>query len=207
MANEVLIGLKIGAAISGSLNAAFGSAKSTVQQLGRATDGLTAKQKLIGTELAASIARSGTGIERMRRQYDQVGRTIDQLKVKQERLNTSIARGENLKNKRGELRGQAMETAGTAAVIGAPVVQSMRTAIDFKDRTNDIAITGGFNAEEEAQLGNVMRGSALKWNQTQTEVAAGAPVPKSWPRTLQSWPKQPQPLAPAWMTSVPWPSR
>ena len=176
MANEVLVGLKIGAAVSGSLSAAFGSAKSTVQQLGRATDGLTAKQKLIGTELAASIARGGTGIERMRRQYDQVGRTIEQLKVKQDRLNTSIARGETLKNKRGELRGQAMETAGTAAVLGAPVVQSMRTAIDFKDRTNDIAITGGFSEEEEAKLSDVMRGAALKWNQTQTEVAAGTAV-------------------------------
>lgn len=176
MANEVLVGLKIGAVVSGSLNAAFGSAKSTVQQLGRATDGLTAKQKQMGAELAASLARGGSGIERMRRQYDQVGRTIDQLKGKQERLNTSIARGEALKSKRGELRSQAMETAGTAAVIGAPVVQSMHTAIDFKDQTNDIAITGGFDAAEEAQLGNVMRGSALKWNQTQAEVAQGTAV-------------------------------
>ncbi|AZD92054.1 Phage protein [Pseudomonas chlororaphis subsp. aureofaciens] len=162
--------------MSGSLSAAFGSAKSTVQQLGRATDGLTAKQKLIGTELAASLARGGTGIERMRRQYDQVGRTIDQLKIKQDRLNTSIARGETLKNKRGELRGQAMETIGTGAVLGAPVIQSMRTAIDFKDRTNDIAITGGFDTAKEKRLGDVLRGSALKWNQTQMEVAAGAQV-------------------------------
>ncbi|WP_256581572.1 MULTISPECIES: phage tail tape measure protein [Pseudomonas] len=158
------------------MSAAFGSAKSTVQQLGRATDGLSAKQKLIGTELAASLARGGIGIERMRRQYDQVGRTIDQLKIKQDRLNTSIARGETLKNKRGELRGQAMETVGTGVVLGAPVVQSMRTAIDFKDRTNDIAITGGFDATEEAELSNVMRASALKWNQTQTEVATGTAV-------------------------------
>ncbi|WP_256240700.1 phage tail tape measure protein [Pseudomonas sp. MRSN 12121] len=158
------------------MSAAFGSAKSTVQLLGRATDGLTAKQKLIGTELAASLARGGTGIERMRRQYDQVGRAIDQLKIKQENLNTSIARGATLKNQRGELRGQAMETLGTAAVVGAPVVQSMRTAIDFKDRTNDIAITGGFDAAEEAELSNVMRASALKWNQTQTEVATGTAV-------------------------------
>lgn len=176
MANEVLVGLKIGAAVSGSLHAAFGSAKSTVQQLGRATDGLTAKQKLIGTELSAALARGGSGIERMRRQYDQVGRSIDQLKLKQERLNTSIARGETLKNARADLRGQAMETAGTAAVIGAPIVQSMRTAIDFKDQTNDIAITGGFDETEEKRLGDVMRGAALKWNQTQTEVANGTAV-------------------------------
>lgn len=176
MASEVRVGLRIGAAVSGTLSGAFGSARSTVQQLGRATDGLTAKQKLIGTELAASLARGGTGIERMRRQYDQVGRTIDQLKVKQDRLNTSIARGETLKNKRSELRGQAMETIGTGAVIGAPVVQSMRTAINFQDQTRDIAITGGFDEAEEARLSDVMRGAALKWNQTQTEVANGTAV-------------------------------
>lgn len=176
MANEVLVGLRIGAAVSGTLQSAFGSARSTVQQLGRATDGLTARQKLIGTELAASLARGGTGIERLRNQYTQVGRTIDQLKVKQEQLNTSIARGETMKNRRGELRGQAMETIGTAAVLGAPVVQSMRTAIDFKDQTNDIAITGGFDAAEEERLSGVMRGAALRWNQTQTEVAKGTAV-------------------------------
>lgn len=176
MANEVLVGLRIGAAVSGSLSAAFGSAKSTVQQLGRATDGLTAKQKLIGTELAASIARGGSGIEHMRRQYDQVGRTIEQLKVKQEGLNASIARGATLKNQRSELRGQAMETLGTAAVVGAPIVQSLRTAIDFQDQTRDIAITGGFDEAEEKSLSDVMRGSALKWNQTQTEVAKGTGV-------------------------------
>ncbi len=176
MANEVLVGLKIGAAVSGSLHAAFGSARSTVQQLGRATDGLTAKQKLIGSELAASIARGGAGIERMRRQYDQVGRTIEQLKQKQERLNTSIARGETLKSKRADLRGQAMETAGTAAVMGAPVVGALRTAVDFQDQTRDIAITGGFDEAEEKRLSDVLRGAALKWNQTQTEVANGTAV-------------------------------
>jgi TP901 family phage tail tape measure protein len=176
MANEVLVGLKIGAVVSGSLHAAFGSAKSTVQQLGRATDGLTTKQKLMGTELAASIARGGSGVERLRRQYDQVGRTIEQLKAKQERLNTSIARGETLKNKRGELRGQAMETIGTGVALGAPVVQSVRTAIDFQDQTRDIAITGGFDEAEEKRLSDVMRGAALRWNQTQTEVAKGTGV-------------------------------
>jgi TP901 family phage tail tape measure protein len=176
MANEVLIGLKIGAAVSGSFSAAFGSAKSTVDQLGRATDGLTHKQKLIGTELSAAIAKGGTGISRLRRQYEQVGLTIDQLKLKQERLNLSIARGDKLKNNRGELRSQAMEVAGTAAVLDAQVVQSMRTAIEFQDQTRDIAITGGFDEAEEKRLSDVMRGAALRWNQTQTEVANGTAI-------------------------------
>ncbi|MDR6915114.1 TP901 family phage tail tape measure protein [Pseudomonas sp. 3296] len=176
MANEVLVGLKIGAVVSGSLNAAFGSAKSTVQQLGRALDGLTAKQQLMGHELSASLARGGTGVERLRRQYDAVGRTLDQLKVKQNSLTASIARGEALKTKRGDLRSQAMEVAGTGAALGAPIVQSMKTAIDFQDQTRDIAITGGFDPAEEARLSTVMRGAALKWNQTQTEVANGTAI-------------------------------
>ncbi|MDH4869808.1 phage tail tape measure protein [Pseudomonas sp. BN515] len=176
MANEVLVGLKIGAVVSGSLHAAFGSARSTVQQLGRATDGLTAKQKLIGTELAASVARGGAGVERLRRQYDLVGQTIDQLVQKQNRLTASIARGETLKAQRADLRGQFMETAGTAVTLGAPLVMAGRTAVDFKDQVNDIAITGGFDAAEEQRLSNVLRGSALKWNQTQKDMAAGAQV-------------------------------
>ncbi len=176
MANEVLIGLKIGAAVSGSLSAAFGSAKSTIDQLGRATDGLNHKQALIGTELSAALAKGGTGVGRLRRQYDLVGVTIDQLKLKQEHLNRSVARGELMKNRRGELRGQAMEVAGTAAVLGAPVMQSVRTAIDFQDQVRDIAITGGFDEAEEQRLSTVMRGAALRWNQTQTEVANGTAV-------------------------------
>lgn len=176
MANEVLLGLKIGAVVSGSLSAAFGSAKSTIQQLDRATDGLTAKQKMIGSELSTSLARGGAGIKALRHQYDQTGHTLDQLKAKQDRLNTSIARGEKLKAQRGDLRSQAMETAGTAAVLGAPVIQSLRTAIEFQDQTRDIAITGGFDEAEEKRLSDVMRGAALKWNQTQSEVANGTAV-------------------------------
>lgn len=173
MANEVLVGLKIGAAVSGSLHAAFGSARSTVQQLGRATDGLTAKQKQIGSALAASIAKGGTGVERLRRQYDQVGRTLDQLKHKQDRLNTSIARGETLKSQRADLRGQAMETVGTAVVLGAPIIQALRTSVDFQDQLRDIRITAGFDASEETELARMIRGVAIDKNQTQNDVNAG----------------------------------
>lgn len=176
MANEVLVGLKIGAAVSGTLHAAFGSARSTVQSLGRTTDLLRGKQAELGRSMATALSTGASGIGNLRRQYDQVGRTLEQLKLKQDRLNTSIARGETLKNQRAELRGQAMETAGTALALGAPVVQSVRTAMDFQDQTRDIAITGGFDEAEEKRLSDVLRSSALKWNQTQTEVAKGAQV-------------------------------
>lgn len=173
MANEVLVGLKIGAAVSGTLRTAFGSARSTVQQLGRATDSLTVKQQQLGAELSAALARGGTGIGRMRRQYDEVGRTIDQIRLKQERLTASIARGETLKNQRADLRGQAMETIGTAAVLGAPLVKALRTGISFQDEVRDIRITAGFDASQETELAKMVRGTALAKNQTQSDVNVG----------------------------------
>ncbi|MFJ4141416.1 phage tail tape measure protein [Pseudomonas sp. NPDC089734] len=176
MANEVLVGLRIGAAVSGSLQSAFGSARSTMQLLGRSADNLTSRQKLLGAELASSLARGGTGIEKMRNQYAQLGRVIDQLKAKQENLNASIARQDRHTEARGETRGQIMETLGNAAAVAAPIVISMKSAIDYKDQTNDIAITGGFDEANEESLSNVMRGAALKWNQTQEEVAKGTAV-------------------------------
>lgn len=176
MANEVLLGLKIGGIVSGSFNAAFGSARSTVQQLSRATDGLAAKQHTIGHALSASLARGGQGIGQLRRQYDAVGAAIDQLKTKQESLTASIQRGEALKTKRKELRGQALEVIGTGAALGAPVVRSFNTAVDFQDRIRDIAITGGFNPKQELRLGQAMRDAALRWNQTHTDVANGTAI-------------------------------
>jgi hypothetical protein len=173
MANEILVGLKIGATVASTLSAAFGSAKSTITQLGRATDGLTAKQKQIGAGLAASLARGGSGIERMRRQYDLVGRTIDQLGTKQERLNTSIARGARLKDERKDLRGQAVETGGTAVAVLGPVVKSLRTAVDFQDQLRDISITADFSPAAEAELGKMIRGTAIRANQTQTDIGIG----------------------------------
>ncbi|MDH0894353.1 phage tail tape measure protein [Pseudomonas sp. GD03875] len=163
--------------VSGTLHSAFGSARSTVQQLGRATEGLTRQQK----ELASSIQRGlGTlapsSLAALNRDYERVGRTIDTLRLKQEKLTASIARGQVLKERRAELRGEMMETVGTAAALGAPLVLAGRTAMEFRDRTNDIAITGGWSAAEEEQLGATLRTQALKWNQTQMEMAAGTQV-------------------------------
>lgn len=175
--NEVLVGLKIGAVVSGTLHSAFGSARSTVQQLGRGIEGLTRQQ----TQLSSAIQRgmgvlAPSSLAALNRDYERVGRTIETLRGKQEALTASMARGQALKDRRGELRGEFMETAGTAAALGAPLVLAGRTAMDFRDRTNDIAITGGFSEAEEDQLGLALRASAVRWNQTQLEMAGGAQV-------------------------------
>ncbi|NYT80876.1 phage tail tape measure protein [Alcaligenaceae bacterium] len=176
MARDIEVGLRIGAAVSGSVRAALGSVRGTVQQLGRVTDSLTTKQQQIGSTLSAAVASGAGRLATLRAEYDRVGRTIDQLKVKQDQLNGSIARGEALASQRKALRGQALEVIGTATVIGAPLVQALRSTASFQDQTTDIAITGGFSQAEEARLGNVLRQAAKDFNQFQGDVAAGAQI-------------------------------
>lgn len=174
MANEILVGLKIGATLSGAFHAAFGGARSTVQMLGRTTDGLTSKQKELGDVIRRQMGTlAPSALVALNRDYEKIGRTLDQLKVKQDKLTASISRGEALKARRADIRGQFMETAGTAAAIGAPAVLAVREAMSFQNDLRDIRITAGFDAGEEAELGKMVRGVALEKGQTHSAVNAG----------------------------------
>ncbi|MDO5940644.1 phage tail tape measure protein [Burkholderia cepacia] len=176
MANELLVGVKIGAVLSGTFQAAFASARGTSMRLGQVADELRAKHTRLGEVMARAMSHPTRNVGELRRQYDRLGQTLDQLRTKQERLTASMARGEALKVARADLRGQAMETAGTAIALGAPVVQSVKLAAGFQDQMRDIAITGEFSKAEEAKIASTVRGAAIAWNQTQSEIGRGLGV-------------------------------
>jgi len=176
MANELLVGVRIGAALSGTFRTAFDSARGTSRRLGQAADELRAKHARLGEVMARAMAHPTRNVGELRRQYERLGRTIDQLRAKQERLAASMARGEALKAARADLRGQALETGGTALALGAPVVQSVRLAAGYEDAIKDIAITGELSRNEELKLGKTIRDAALRYNQTQFEIAKGVGV-------------------------------
>lgn len=176
MSNELIVGIKIGAALAGTFQAAFASARGTLGQLGQTVDRLKDRQDRLGRAMAQALAHPARNVGALRAQYERLGATIDRVAARQAALAASIARGEALKQQRAELRGSIMETAGTAVALGAPVVQSVRLAASHQDRMRDVAITGDFSAREEAQVGRAVRESALRWNQTQAEVAKGVAV-------------------------------
>lgn len=176
MANELLVGVKIGAVLSGTFQAAFASARGTSLKLGQAADELRVKHARLGEVMARAMSHPTRNVGELRRQYERLGQTIDQLRAKQEKLAASMARGEALKAARADLRGQAMETAGTAIALGAPVMQSVRLAAGFQDQMRDIAITGEFTKAEEARISGTVRESATRWNQTQAEIGRGLGV-------------------------------
>ncbi len=176
MSRDLLVSVRIGAALSGTFRAAFDSARGTSLRLGQAADDLRARHARLGEIMARAMSHPTRNVGELHRQYERLGQTMEQLRIRQERLTASMARGQALRSQRGELRGQAMETAGTALALGAPVMQSVRLAAGYQDQIKDIAITGEFSPAEEARLGASLRESALRWNQTQSEAARGASV-------------------------------
>lgn len=176
MANEFLIGIKIGAALAGNFNAIFSSARTTALKLGQTATEIGNRHTRMGEMMARALSHPARNVGALRSQYERLGTTLDQLRYKQEKLMASMARGAALRNERSELRGQAMETIGTAVAIGAPAVKSVMVAASFQDQLRDTAITGEFSKDEEARIGSTIRKSALDWNQTQLEIGRGIGV-------------------------------
>lgn len=191
MANELLIGLTIGATVAASFHAALGIARSNVTRLERATEGLIAKQTLMGSRLSEALAQGGSGVERLRGQYDRVGHSVDQLKRKQVLLNASIIHGARAQRLRQLPGVEGSGAIRTGAVLGIPLAQAFRSAVDFRDQMRDIAITAALTPAQELHLGGVLRDAALSGNQPHAEVAKGTAVLAesgiSDPKELAGW--------------------
>ena len=69
MANELLVGVKIGAALAGSFQAAFATAKGTLGQLGQAADLLKARHDRMGNTMAQALAHPMRNEGALRSQY------------------------------------------------------------------------------------------------------------------------------------------
>lgn len=176
MAKELFVGVVIGGAVSSAFMAATAGAKTTLRQLGSVADELKNKHSRMGDVMARAFAHPSRNVSTLRREYARLGQTLDQVRIKQERLAARLAAGNALKDARADTWGRMKETGAAAIAVGAPIVKSVRLAAGFQDQMRDIAITGEFNAAQEAGLGQTIRDSALKWNQAQDEIGRGMQV-------------------------------
>lgn len=173
MASEIGIKLVVGAALAGSFQAVLGGAKKTVADLGAAAERLQSRHERLGAVMARAMAHPARPLADLRQRYEALGRTLEQIRQKTEALNQSMARGAALKAGRDERLGAMRETAGAALAVGAPVVASVKLAAGLEDLVKDIAITGEMTQAEERKLGQVLRETALNYNQHAAEIGAG----------------------------------
>lgn len=173
MASEFYVGVKIGAAVMGSFQAAFGSARSTLSGLGVATQVLSSRHGRMGDVMARAFAHPTRNVAALRQQYERLGQTLDTLRVKQERLTASLTKGEGLRQARVGMAGDMFATYATATAVAAPVVGAVKQATGFEAGLRDIAITGNLTRDEEVKLGSAIRQAALATSQGHGAIVQG----------------------------------
>ncbi len=173
MASEFYVGVKIGAAVMGSFQAAFGSARSTLSGLGVATQALSVRYGRMRDVMARAFAHPTRNVAALRQQYERLGQTLDTLRIKQERLTASLAKGEALRQSRVGMAGDMFATYATATAVAAPVMGAVKQATGFEAGLRDIAITGNLTRDEEVKLGSAIRQAALATSQGHGAIVQG----------------------------------
>ncbi|MCO7614105.1 phage tail tape measure protein [Pseudomonas chlororaphis] len=175
MASTIIAGLRIAASATGM--AVFGGAQKSLAGLKTDTEQLRIKQEALGQSIKRNMGTlAPSTLAALNTEYLRLGQTIDRVTAKQERLQSRLARREMLSSNRADLRGQAKETAATAAVAAAPLIVALRKGINFQDQLRDIRITAGFDAAQEADLGKMIRSTSINSRQETGDVSTGVGV-------------------------------
>lgn len=172
MANMSLM-MRIGAVVDGALDRALGGVNRDMSRLDTTTTQLTARQQRLGAVMARAMQRPNADLGRLRQNYDRITRAIEETRRAQERLNRSIERGARIGNLRDTAGGNLATSTAQLTAFALPVGAVIKQAAEFQDQLTDLAITGGWSAAEQVRIGETVRGTALEYNQTLTDINSG----------------------------------
>lgn len=175
MSNMSLM-MRIGAVVDGALDRALGGVNRDMNRLDTTTTQLTARQQRLGAVMARAMQRPNADLGRLQRNYDRITRAIEDTRRAQERLNRSIERGARIGSLRDSAGGNLANSVGQLTAFAVPVGAVIKQAAEFQDQLNDLAITGGWSAQEQVRIGETVRSTALNYNQTVTDINAGLGV-------------------------------
>ncbi|MDD7545228.1 phage tail tape measure protein [Actinobacillus porcinus] len=165
MANNLAIGMVIGATLQGSFHNTFAKATQKLDQLGQAVAKNQSTHSKLGTELSAlrnkqaalyaemsrASSKGGTGLALMKREYDKITQSIanvsrEQRKwsaeleksiSKQSKLKNAMVRHDQARESRDELKSKVVGTVASAAV-GVGV---MKTFMEQEEAANNLKIS------------------------------------------------------------------
>ena len=165
MANNLAIGLVIGASLAGNFKSTFAGVNGTLDKLGQTVtknqqihsklstelNALRTKQAALYAEMSRASSKGGVGLALMKVEYDKLGKAISQVSRQQrefgkelnrslqaqQKLQGAVSGYENAKNKRDELKGKALGTLASAAV-GRSI---MKTFIEQEEAANNLKIS------------------------------------------------------------------
>lgn len=172
MANMSLM-MRIGAVVDGALGRALGDINRDMNRLDSTTAQLTARQERLARIMARGMQRGNMDLTRFRREQERVTRAIEETRQAQERLNRSTERSARIGNLRDTAGGNFANSTAQLTAFALPVGAVIKQAAEFQDQLTDLAITGGWSAQEQVKIGETVRGTALKYNQTLTDINSG----------------------------------
>ena len=169
MANNLVLGLVIGASLKGSFSAAFGKANRTVENLskslGKATKmhdrmgasvtKMQAKQAALHQKMQLAYLSGDKSISKLTRRYEKMQTQITALVAKNQRftppiqspdkgqksLSTAIDKQKARKQDRDELKGQLAKSTAITASVALPTWNAVKGYMEQENAATDLKIT------------------------------------------------------------------
>ena len=169
MANNLVLGLVIGASLKGSFSAAFGKANRTVENLskslGKATKmhdrmgasvtKMQAKQAALHQKMQLAYLSGDKSISKLTRRYEKMQTQITALVAKQQRftsaiqssekaqksLSTAIDKQKARKQDRDELKGKLAKSTAITAGVALPTWNAVKTYMQQEEAANNLKIS------------------------------------------------------------------
>ena len=180
MSKELLIGVGIGATLKAGFSAVFGRAEKTVTALGNEINKATKANEAFGKSIRAQAQLNKTlDLSKQSRQYADMAVQIKKANIAQDGLNKAIIAQKSAQQHRQQLRSDMAETAGHAAVVGAPVLASVKKFMEQESASADLKISmmqkdGSFGQYEKLDKLAGEWGAALPGNKKDfTEMIRG----------------------------------
>ncbi len=142
--------ITIGGVVTSGLKAAFGSTKTSLQEIGKSITDLARKQRALG-ESIQTFGRMGRNVDTLRQRYMETTRAVDALRVAQTRLNTAQSTHDRTTGRAMKIgaAGAGMSVAG--GVMLASVVPGVKEAKHYETEKARIAALGmGDKTNEQA---------------------------------------------------------
>lgn len=146
MSADLAIGVKVGFS-AGAAIAGLTSIRRSIGNLAEQTHKLSARQRLLASVLANPLHMTKSRVGELKREYVELGRTIDQIRNKSAQLANIAHRRQNLANQRQELMGQVASVASLSATAVIPV----KLAMDFESAMSGVRKVVDFDTPQQFQ--------------------------------------------------------
>ncbi len=172
MSKELLVSVVVGATLKAGFSTVFGKAEKSAKALGEEIKTATKKQEQFAKSMRSMQALGmNKDLSRQSREYARMTVEIVKATKNQELLNKALARQKAASLHRQQLRGQILETGAHAAVIGAPIVSSVRQFMIQEQAAADLKVAmmqqdGRFGQFEAIDKLNTHLGALLPGNKT-----------------------------------------